>query len=386
MNTTEKKFLFPRLYPINRDMNKMWFIKYSTEDFTTGKFKSKKYYGCLNLITDKEQRIKQAEKYLQAMHRGDALPNLQGMKRLMAPEQINNFANILQCCTKYLQQRQHEIDKRTYSQYKSRINFFGAWLAKNNKAHLAIGAVTKDTVREFLNHLKGEKHYSNKTYNDYKALFGSIWQEFIDDGKITANPWRKIATLPDATKHFESYPPHIRQLIAATLPQYDAQLWLFMQTIYYCAIRPHCELRLLQVKHLVHTKQRFYVPKELSKTNTDRIVNIYDGLFKQYTAKGYHLAPPEYYLFTADGRPGAQPVRINYFIDRWNAYKQAHNIPDIYKLYGSKHTGGKNLSLQYNQYVTQEHMGHRSEQSTRHYIADIDKNELSFLQVSYPEF
>jgi integrase len=385
MNTTEKKFLSPRLYPVNRDMNKMWFIKYATEDFTTGKFKSKKYYGSLNLIADVQQRVSQAEEYIRMMQRGEALPNYQGMKRLVAPQQLN-FANAVACCLKYVSDRRNEIEAETISQYKSRINFFAVWLGANNLQQLAIGGITKDHVRSFLNYLKDEKKFANKTYNDYKTLFGTIWQEYVEDGKILHNPWRKIPTLPDNTKHFESYPPHIRQLIAATLPGYDPQLWLFMQTIYYCAIRPHCELRLMKVKHLVAAKQRFYVPKELAKTKVDRVVNIYTGLFEQYKAKGYTTAPPEYYLFTADGCPGEKHVRENYFIDRWNDYKKAHNIPAIYKLYGSKHTGGKSLSLQYNQYVTQEHMGHRSDESTKHYIENIDKDELTFLQLSYPVF
>jgi len=56
--SSEKK-IFPKLYPLNRELNRIWFIKYQTEDFINGGFIAGKYQGaCQNkkiracLITD----------------------------------------------------------------------------------------------------------------------------------------------------------------------------------------------------------------------------------------------------------------------------------------------------------------------------------------------
>lgn len=389
MATSEKKIL-PVLYPLTHDMDKLWFIKYRVENFTTGNFVCKKYYGSLNLIADKEQRLKQAAIYIKMMQQGEELPNYQGMKRLIAQEQAKSFANAIHCCYKFIDDRRNEIQPLTASQYKSRVNVLAQWLQARQLSKMSIGGITKDNARDFLNYLKDEQKFSNKTYNEYKSLFGCIWEEYVSDGKIKLNPWRKIPALPEQTKHFESYPAHLREHIRKTLPDYDKQLWLFMQTIYYCAIRPHCELRLMKVKDLIVDKQRFRVRKEIAKgafgKKRERVVNIFTGLFEQYIEQEYHQYPPEYYLFTSAGVPGEKPVRKNFFIDRWNAYKKQFDIPAIYKLYGSKHTGGKRLSFLFNEFVTKEHFGHSSMDSTKQYTEGIDKDELNILQTQYPEF
>lgn len=390
--TSEKKFLFPELYPKGREENRTWFIKYTTEDFTTGKFISKKYYGALNLVEKAEEREKLAQQYLKMMARGEPLPKYSGAKRKrmgqLSHEVIAkpNFADVIQCCNNYLQGRKHEIEKQTLCQYQGRVNAFGKWLQSHKNTSRAIGGITKDDARGFLNYLKEDLGLSNRTYNDYKLLFGTIWQEYVDEGKITGNPWRRIPNLPGKTKHFESYPPELREKIRNTLPGYDPQLWLFLQTIYYCAIRPHCELRLLKRKDLDFEKGMFIIPKELSYTDAKRGVNIYAGLLEQYRAAGFETAKPDEYLFGLHRTPGETPGSKKIFISRWNRYKKEHHIAAQYKLYGSKHTGGKALSLLFNQYVTKEHMRHRSMESTEQYIDDLDKNELQFLQKDYPVF
>lgn len=390
MNTTEKKFLFPRLYPLTYDISKKWFIKYQVEDFTTGGFKYEKYYGALNLITDKEERLKTANDYLLKMKRGEPLPVYQGMKRLRAQEPESNFANAVQCCYKYVSDRRNELAKDTISQYKSRINFFHQWLCGKKLSHLAIGGITKDTARDFLNYLIEEKKFSSKTYNDYKILFGCIWQQYVEDDKIRKNPWKQIDSLPDQPVHFASYPPELRKLLRETLPEHDRQLWLFMQCIYYCAIRPDCELRKMQVRDLIVSKQRFIVRQEIAKgpkgKKRARVVNISKHLFSQLLKLRYHEYPPDYYLFSVEGVPGEKMVSEHYFRSRWNAYKKLHNIPAVYKIYGSKHTGGKLLSFLFNEFVTKEHFGHRSMDSTRQYTEDIDKDALNVLQKKYPKF
>ena len=63
---SEKK-IFAKLYPITHEMNQLWFIGYTTYDYNLAKPKKHKYYGQLNLITDKTERLKLLLSYLQVV-------------------------------------------------------------------------------------------------------------------------------------------------------------------------------------------------------------------------------------------------------------------------------------------------------------------------------
>lgn len=376
----------PKLYPADRRQNTKWFIRYFEKDYTAGRMVAKKYYGLLNIEPDLEKRTRLALEYIELIRLGHPLPNYAGKKKMPPPGFQSNFASVKTCLDQYLAFKQREVKKSTMIQYRANCNALIRWLCENKLEKMSIGAITKDHVRQFLNDMQQRHGVGNRTSNGYKILFGSVWQEYLNDGKIKTNPWRQVKSLPKQTKHLKSFPPELRAYIRETLPTYDRQLWLFLQCIYYCAIRPHSELRLMKVKHLIIEAGVFFVPAELAKNNRARMVNIYQDLLAQLTALGYHTFNPEFYLFTKSGTPGPVPASINYFKNQWRGYKRAFNIADDYKLYGSKHTGGKALSKQYNQYITQEHFGHSSPDATRHYISDLGSNELKFLQQDYPQF
>jgi integrase len=385
-NTSGKKFLFPTLYPKDLDTSKLWFIKYQVEDYKKGAFVPRKYCGALNMIADKEERIRKAKEIIDSMKRGEAPPNHQGMKRPLA-DHPKHFANAVHCCLKYVKDRKFELEPKTVSQYESRINHFSAWLNRSNLQHLAIGGIQKEHARDFLFYLKEELKLSNATYNDYKILFAQIWNEHIEDGKINFNPWKQIKALPDETEHMASYPPDLRITIFKTLPSFDPQLWLFVQMIYYCGVRPHCELRRVKIGDLHFDKGKLVVRRLIAKgKRKERTINVYRGLIDQMRALGYDKYPSSHYLFSVDGKPGSMELKAKHLLYRWKKYRKEFGIPDEFKMYGAKHTGGKQLSKLHNQYVTNEHFGHATMEATAHYIEGIDERDLYELQTTYPEF
>lgn len=385
MNTTEKKILSPELYPRNKDIQREWFIKYRQEDFTNGGFKYGKYKGLLNLISDPEQRIKQAEEYIAMMLRGEDLPSYQGQKSISTNSRHrSDNTNVIECCKKYLRNRELEgLRKSTITDYRSKIKIFGEWLTAQGKQNLAIGAIDKETAGEFLLSLKA-RGLGNTSYNDYRAILAQIWDEYKE--RIRKNPWRDIKPLRSTVQHLKSYPDALREHIRKTLPAYDPQMWLFMQCVYYCGIRPQSELRFLKVKHLNLAKGIFTVPSEVSKNHKTRHLNIFHKLIKQFRKEEYHTYPGEFYLFGKGGEPAVKPASKNHFARRWSDYRTANNIDACYKLYGSKHTGGKKLTKKTNAYITKEHFDHADMKTTQNYIDDLDKNELKDLQKIYPEF
>jgi integrase len=389
--TSGKKFLSPILYPKDFSLEKKWFIKYQVEDWEKGGFKFEKYTGLLNRLNTVEERKQLALQYIAKMHAGEALESYQGMRSVPAkPTLTKQDTNIVVCCHRFLYKTKTDVTTgdakpATYTQYKTKINAFVKWLQINNKEHLAIGGLSEVECEDFMTYLLLEKKLSNETYNAYKTLLGRIWAKYKKQLN-GYNPWPDIARRKKKTKHLESYPASLQRHIEYNLPGYNNQLWIFMQCIFYCAIRPQAELRFLQIKHINFETGIFTVPAHLSKNGKERKVNVYRKLIEQLISHNYHLANPDDFIFSIKGAPGIKPVSKNFFSRRWDDFRKEHGIADRFKMYGSKHTAGKLISKKMNPYIAKEHFDHQSLATTQSYTDDLSKNELQFLQTEYPEF
>lgn len=387
---TEKKFFAPVLYPKDQNLKATWFIKYKVEDYINGGFKSQKYTGLLNRLNTVPERLALAAQYIQMMEAGDPLPDCQGLRELpadlMRPNNTNT--NVIACCERYLKQCEGKVitgrmAKATYQHYKSKLGFFFRWLHKTNRERRAIGGIDKYDAEDFLLYLAVERKLCPYTINHYKSLLAKIWKDYRQ--RINNfNPWLDIKNEKHTVAHLKSHPIGLQNFILETLPAFDHTLWLFFQCIYYCAIRPHQELRRLKVKHLDLNKGVFIVPQEIAKNKKERQVIIYEKLEAQFIAAGYTNANPEHYLFSHNG-PGEKMVGKNYFQRKWKAYIEHFEISAQYKLYGAKHTGGKKLTKKTNAYITQQHFDHSSLQVTQAYTDKIDKSELRYLRKEFPE-
>ncbi len=375
------------LYPKDQDITRHWHIKYKIKDYTSGKLKAVKYTGLINLAKTVEERNKIATGYIKMLQRGQRPPLFKGARAIPPDGHSLNFANIFNACLNYVKNKKREVDPTTHGHYLSQVNEFGRWLNTSQLQHNAIGSFTKEQARQFLNHLIDTKKLSNKTHNEYKRLLGCIWQDLVDDEKITANPWKKIKRLKQETQSHLSYPPAVRKIIAQKLPAYDPQLYMLVMLQYYCAVRPHGEARLLQAKHLNSTLATITVPKHLIKgKRKDKTRIIPNQLYALLQTGGYFDAHPEHYLFTLQHAPGTQPVSKNYFKNRWRAFTRAFEIPEAYELYGAKHTGGEEMATRFSPFEIKEQMGHDSIHSQESYTKGFDYKKMQALRTAYPDF
>lgn len=382
--TSEKKF-FPVLYPVNRDLRKHWFIKYTTEDWVNGGLKYEKYVGLLNRVDSIEERLQLAEQYITAINKGEALPNYQGARNVPSKLVSTEVTSVVACCERFLKLTiSTGIRPATVAQIKSKLNNFYTWLRIEKLEHKAIGGITEEDAQDFIAYLSGVKKLSATHTNAHKALLSRVWNLYKK--KLKDNPWADLPIRKGRKIHLASYPDDLRIKISDTLPSYDNQLWLILQTVYYCAIRPRAELRKLQIKHIDFINSTITVPEEISKTNKTRTVFVYHELIEQLKAAGYQNYPAEYYIFSHNGMPGIHCVGKNHYGRKWENYRKAFSIPSIYKIYGSKHTAGKAIASTLNTYIAKEHFDHTTTAMTDNYITGIEKEKLRFLITDYPKF
>jgi integrase/recombinase XerD len=381
---------FAVLYPLNRDLQKTWFVKYRVPDFKTGTYVYKKYKGQLNRLSTLEERMQDAERIIFCIENKIPLQNLSGIR---APrEQMNHrgFANIPLLLHQSVDARFAcgELEHISHIAYRSKIRVFEGWMFTSGRLNTPFGAFTISHAKEFLSYLKSQKKYANGYINDIKALLFTCWKSIIAEHEIknVINPWADLKSLPKKAIPFRKLTVEIEKKISETLPDFDLQLYILSQFIYYDFIRV-TELTKMKLHHIEWDKSEITVPENISrKSKKDRTLVIPEQLMNLLIDHGYHLHNQEHYIFSPSGTPGEKMVSKNHFSRLFKAYRTEHGIPSDYKLYGFKHTGNSKLaSIGVNAQLQQKHNGHASLDYTQRYTS-LSKDDVAFLKHRFPTF
>lgn len=291
----------------NQDLSKNWYIYYKI-----GEKKTKKY-GNLNRIQDVQERQRALDE-LQAHH-----------QYLLDKEYVYTIKRQLYDNLEALREKK-EWRKKTYQTHKSKLDKL-AEFAEERKSD-----ITKTVINAFLQKLRKEKH--GVTYNRYCA---EIRRWLVDIDKLDLMP-------PFDRKKAKSKPArflqsHQMKMLQANIMGQDPELWLAIQYMYNCAIRPG-ELRLLQAMHIMLDEEKIWVTPEISKTGIER----YARIPKKFLPELQYIktVPPSNYLFTSP-RNDAAPTGVNYFSRKIRAFMDDLGFDSSFKpCYSWRHTAAMN--------------------------------------------
>ena len=387
-STTGKKFFgFFGFYNKQILPDKKWFVCYYTPDYITGKLKKNKYYGEINKYLTIDERLAECERIKLLILDNKELPNFRGARR-MQPKQIKrNFASVVELMRDALNQRKYEIDALTLSGYNSMIVSFELWLTSSGLNDVTIGAFDETMARAFLFHLK-KNGCANKTHNNYKVILGSLWEviarKLKSEIKIE-NYWKEIKSLKKNTKPYRAYNAELETMICNELPNFDNQLWLFVQLTHYCFIRGS-ENRYLKIENIDLYNRIITIPADIAKTKKQRTVVIPNDLYNYLISLNLEQFANDAYLFSIKGFPSAQSVSVNHFRNKWNKFKKLKSIPKDYKLYAWKHTGFiKSLQNGVSLKEIQLQAGHHSLDQVDEYLASMNVQSIENLRNSFPK-
>lgn len=381
----------PTLYPINRSLEKYWFIKYQVPCFITGKYIYKKHSGQLNLLPTVAEREQEAKLIIERIEKGLPLDLCQGYRRFKKESTYNSFASISKLTIQVLVDRlsRGEVEGSTFTTYKSRLQVFLNWLELTDNLQLPFGAFTITHTKEFLKWAKTTKGFGNGYINSVKTLMYGIWKEIISEKEVKgiSNAWSDINSLPHKSQPFLSLTVDLEVRIADTMPVFDIQLWILTQFIYYDFIRI-AELMKMQIHHIDFHRHEITVPEYIArKSKKTRRLVIPKQLMYLLIEQGYNNANPDMYIFSKNGKPGYDRLGKNYFNRLYSRYRKEYNIPTAYKLYGFKHTGNSKLaSIGVNAQMQKQHNGHASLEYTQRYNSNLSHADLEFLKERFPTF
>jgi integrase len=235
--------------------------------------------------------------------------------------------------------------------------------------------MTKDLVRDFFDHIRRDKYET--TYNNYvtkiRQMLKAIGKADLMEGIEHIRERRRPA------RYFQQF--QIKRLSKA-ISEADPELWLFVQFIYYCFIRPN-ELRHLRAEHILIESNQIYIPGEVSKNGKSEYVSI-PNAFRPKLAFIKEMSPSKF-LFPAD-RDITKPCSVNKMWLRHDKHLKKLNFGKGFTLYSWKHTGAiqavkagvgvKELQIQ---------LRHHSLDQVNEYLRQMGVWDLQKLQEIFPE-
>ena len=220
---------------------------------------------------------------------------------------------------KYFEQSRHGWRTKSIQTHQSRLNVFFEW---NNRQ-----VITADRIKEFIAYqlsIGKQQNTVSGYFRSFKNIFvPAIGAAVLEDIKVKKVPGTPAQYFSQAQVKF----------LAARMKESEPKLWLGVQLLYYCFIRPG-ESRLLRVGDVLIEDKKICIPKEVSKNKKMQYVIIPDPFVEVLAEEVLGRNPAEYLV------GGTKPMSVNYLKYRHQAFlKKLHFDTVRHKLYSWKHTG-----------------------------------------------
>lgn len=360
--SNQKKFL-PVLYPKDRRIEKTWFILYIGPDG-----RRKKAYGNLNHIPTKAGREKEAQRIINELSAANALQK--GDPRELLMRDLDAVINL----------RRAGWDEKTYCTVMGQVTRFATWWRANGRPVMDVMA-----AQGFLAWIAEGR--SNTTRNIYrrhlKSLFLDLSRCYPD--RYRSNPFAATRKLKETGKTKLWFRPfQVKQVTDAIRATGDLQLLLAVRIMHDCFARPN-ELRRLQAGDFLFESGKLRIGATIAKTGRTRHVPLPPELLQHL--QHLHQLPPETYLFTRDGEPGAKPCSRDWLSKKHAAVLQALGYGKGYTFYSWKNTGAVKMMLQDRRpirYIS-KCMGHCSLDMTDRYFESLGIDEMAG-SITFPAF
>jgi integrase len=295
----------------------------------------------------------------------------------------HNNSHIHKHLSDFLIITKRRVSPKTYESYQSKTRVFTQWLDENNYGKLRVFEISEKIVTNFFNYLIDTRKLDRLTIEKYKQNIDQLFKYCIKVKLIDRMPTGNIV-----------YPPKLKdnaarpisdadiQKLLTYMAKNDPQMLLASLMQFFLCCRPGNELRLLQIQDIDLFNNIIHVTQANGKTGKRKITmpEALVELCNDYKLNNY---PPEYYVFSQNGKPGIKALGKNHFTRHFAKYRDNLKLPKMYKFYSFKHTGaGKLLESGATIIEVKSHLGHSSIESTlayvRRHFGDKSEKILSF--------
>jgi integrase len=351
-----KKIFYPKIYPLDHALNRLWFIRYYIKD-TEGVLQ-KQIKRIPKKILTVEQKLDWASNFLKKLENG------------LETKEIVHDAN--QHITKlFALIESKKIKSKTRSSYRSHVNGLNEY-CKNQK----IKSITGDVAFDFLEHLL--QTHEGRTVNHYRRTLLALFETLKKKKEIKSNPFAKTERSKTKKPFSESWSDAEIKLISEKVKVLKPQLALPMLIILHCATRNGVEMPNLKVKDIDFDKGVLWIDKEFSKNGEREKVKIPSSLMHILRGLKIETYNPDFYLLTKTGVPNANKVGCNYFNAQFKEVLKELGMDikgkGFYRLKNS--LAVKLVKNKVNTFALQKQFRHKSIVTTEKYLASLNIDDF----------
>lgn len=338
--TQEKKVQVPvdikstKLYDCGGDLSKRWRIVFKVWDFEQGKFVRKFDYD-VNKYQTFDERHKFAKRFIREINehltKGFAL-NVDAVTK-----QKKSIKKAFLDCVEFKSLTYADRSKESIT---SAIDVFIKYMEVRNRANVDIDKLSKNDLIEFRDYLIKEKKITSRTVNNYVGFVNTMLNHMVERDWLSVNPFAAVKRLRqlDTLKNREISTDE-RELLKPALMQNKA-LWLFIQFVYYCWIRPG-EVIHIKVKDIDLKEGRIFLYAKNTKNKRSHFVNIPEHFLKELRKLQFPSEQNKFF-FAHDGQDklfGYKQFADNRFTYYHSDIRNKLGMSEEIKMYSWKRTG-----------------------------------------------
>lgn len=351
---TKNLISYPRYNRQNGDLTKRWYVEFSyrlpsDEDL----HRYRVYTGlCSGTVEERDATgnylLEYYNDYLKSGAYLNQKPNLNPLKQSEThrPEQqrwMREKESIMidALIHRYLDYVKPNIRKKTHQDYSTKLNIFRDFVNKNI-AGTTVPMIQRKMIIPFFEQLATQNGLCRRTIEKYMQAVRSFftWCEDVGVREDNTNP---VTRVPKFGNVIDCSPGVFdldeRKRLKNAIKDKEPFLWLACEMLYYCAIRPGTEMRLMKIGDIDFATKNICVRAELAKNKTTEYVGIPNVLLQYMFDLHLNMFDKDLYVFGRYGAPSSIPMGKNTMRNRFNSYRELLKISPDKKFYSWKHSG-----------------------------------------------
>lgn len=380
---TKNLISFPRYNRRGGDLTKKWYVEFSFVAPDGEQHRYRVYNGLCKGTADERDQVadKLVQYYTEYLKSGEYLntePNLNPLKEkeTYRPEnqryaQAHSELLVGTLVDRFIKYIKPTVRIKTYQDYKCKLAFFVEYVEKDLN-NIPVSAINRTSIFPFFEKLVSERDLCRQTISKYMQIVRIFfnWCEDVGVREYDTNPVKRI---PKMGRIVDCSPGVFgkddREKLREAIKPNEPWLWLACEILYYCAIRPGTEMRLLKVGDIDLARKSITIRAELAKNKTTEEVLFPYELLQHMLSLNVGNYDKNLYLFGRNGVPARVPMGKNTMRNRFNLYREKLGISTDKKFYSWKHSGA--LSAIENGasiYEVKDQLRHKSIMTTEEYL------------------
>lgn len=359
LDSMDKKNL--RLYDAKGDVTKDWFIEYYEIRGVTKIRKQLK--GGLNRYKTTDERYTAAKLLIDELQRKNKATVKEGR------DDLTDFINAR------LAERCDGLRFKTDSTYQSKATIFKSWC--NTEGCKYVHHITPERAAQFLKRVGATRHPT--THNAYRAFLQNLFDS------ISPNPFAGIKELSANKTPALCFQKKQIEVLKKYILVNDPVLWLFIEFMYYCLIRPN-ELRQLKIQDIFFEEGKIRIDGKISKNKKTQYVAIPNVFLERLKVLKMDELKPNDYIFIKEGTANTPTGRDFFSKSHQRILKVLGFDTAKHKLYSWKHTGAVNF-IKAGGHIKQLQLQGRwhSLDQLNDYLRGLGVDDLNEIRSLYPE-